>query len=247
MGSWTASPTRIHPLPGTFRVKTSSTVRRCPWVDLSRPDYVRYHDEEWGVPVHDDRRIFEFLILEGAQAGLSWYTVLRKRDAYRRAFADFDPRKVAAFGERQAGALLKNAGIIRNRAKIAAAIANAKSFLAVQEEFGSFDRYIWGFVGGAPIVHRLRTVKDYPARSPESDALSKDLQRRGFKFVGSTICYAHMQATGMINDHVIGCFRRRPLLDAVRAAASGRRGSLSNRPRARRSIAPGSPPHPRRT
>ena len=202
--------------------KSQGKVRRCPGVDLSKAEYVRYHDEEWGVPVHDDNLIFEFLILEGAQAGLSWYTVLRKRDAYRKAFAGFDPRKVARFGERQAEALLKNDGIIRNRAKIAAAIANAKSFLAVQEEFGSFERYIWRFVGGAPIAHRLRVLKDYPARSPESDALSRDLQQRGFKFVGSTICYAHMQATGMINDHVIGCFRRRAIVDSSRSSRRSR-------------------------
>jgi DNA-3-methyladenine glycosylase I len=199
-------------------MESPRAVRRCPWVDLSKPDYVRYHDEEWGVPVHDDRAIFEFLILEGAQAGLSWYTVLRKRAAYRRAFAGFDPQKVARFGKRQVQALLKNDGIIRNRAKIAAAIGNAKQFLAVQKEFGSFDAYIWRFVGGAPLVHRLRSVKDYPARSAESDALSEDLLQRGFKFVGSTICYAHMQATGMINDHVIGCFRRQPLIDSIRPA-----------------------------
>lgn len=191
-------------------------LRRCPWVDLSKPDYVRYHDEEWGVPVHNDRVIFEFLILEGAQAGLSWYTVLRKRDAYRKAFAGFDPQKVARFGKRQMDALLKNDGIIRNRAKIAAAVSNAKSFLAVQKEFGSFDRYIWAFVGGAPIVHRLRSLKDYRPRTAESDALSKDLLRRGFKFVGSTICYAHMQATGMVNDHVVGCFRRQALIESSR-------------------------------
>jgi DNA-3-methyladenine glycosylase I len=199
-------------------MESSRALRRCPWVDLSKPDYVRYHDEEWGVPVHDDRAIFEFLILEGAQAGLSWYTVLRKRDAYRKAFGGFDPQKVAGFGKRQVQSLLKNDGIIRNRAKITAAIGNAKQFLDVQKEFGSFDAYIWRFVGGAPLLHRLRSVKDYPARSAESDALSKDLSRRGFKFVGSTICYAHMQATGMINDHVIGCFRRQPLIDSIRPA-----------------------------
>jgi len=200
-------------------MESPRAVRRCPWVDLSKPDYVRYHDVEWGVPVHDDRAIFEFLILEGAQAGLSWYTVLRKRAAYRKAFAGFDPQKVARFGQRQMKALLKNDGIIRNRAKITAAINNAKKFLVVQEEFGSFDSYIWRFVGGKPVLHRLRSLKDYPATSPESDALSKDLKQRGFKFVGSTICYAHMQATGMINDHVIGCFRRQPLIDSIRPAA----------------------------
>ena len=185
---------------------------RCPWVDLTKVDYLAYHDREWGVPVHDDRVMFEFLTLEAAQAGLSWYTVLRKRDAYRKAFAGFDPSKVAGFGERQILSLLNNAGIIRNRAKIAAAVNNAKNFLKVQEEFGSFDAYVWRFVGGEPVLHRLRSLKDYPATSPESDALSKDLKQRGFKFVGSTICYAHMQATGMINDHVIGCFRRQAIV-----------------------------------
>ena len=199
------------------------SVRRCPWVDLSKPDYVRYHDEEWGVPVHDDRAIFEFLILEGAQAGLSWYTVLRKRDAYRKAFAGFDPETVARFGKRQVESLLKNDGIIRNRAKITAAIGNAKQFLEVQKECGSFDAYIWRFVGDTPLVHRFRNLKDYPSKSIESDALSKDLLRRGFKFVGSTICYAHMQATGMINDHVIGCFRRQPLIDSIRPAPRSKR------------------------
>lgn len=185
---------------------------RCPWVDTSKPDYVDYHDREWGVPVHDDRLIFEFLTLEAAQAGLSWYTVLRKRDAYRKAFANFDPQKVARFGKKQSDALLKNPGIIRNRLKIAAAIENAKQFLAVQEEFGSFDSYIWRFVDGKPIVRKLRVLKDYPATSKESDALSKDLKQRGFKFVGSTIIYAHMQATGMVNDHVLTCFRRKEIL-----------------------------------
>jgi DNA-3-methyladenine glycosylase I len=186
---------------------------RCPWVDLSKSDYVEYHDREWGVPVHDDRILFEFLTLEAAQAGLSWYTVLRKREAYRQAFAGFDPAKVARFGKRQIEALIKNAGIIRNRAKIVATVNNAARFLDVQEEFGSFDSYIWRFVDGRPIVHRLSKLKDYPATSAESDALSKDLKQRGFKFVGSTICYAHMQATGMINDHVVDCFRRREIIN----------------------------------
>jgi len=185
---------------------------RCPWVDMTKPDYVEYHDREWGVPVHDDRVMFEFLTLEAAQAGLSWYTVLRKREAYRKAFSEFDAEKVARFGNRQVDALINNAGIIRNRAKILAAINNAKRFLQVQEEFGSFDAYIWRFVDGRPVIHRLRTLQDYPATSAESDALSKDLKLRGFKFVGSTIVYAHMQATGMVNDHVQGCFRRREVL-----------------------------------
>ena len=185
---------------------------RCPWVDLSKADYVAYHDEEWGVPVHDDRTIFEFLTLEAAQAGLSWYTVLRKRAAYKKAFADFDPARVARYGRRQIERLLKNPGIIRNQQKLDAAINNGKRFLEVQEEFGSFDRYIWRFVDGKPIVNRIKTLGDYPATSKESDALSKDLKQRGFKFVGSTICYAHMQATGMVNDHVLSCFRRREIL-----------------------------------
>ena len=199
---------------------------RCPWVDLSKPDYIEYHDTEWGVPVHDDSRIFEFLTLEAAQAGLSWYTVLRKRDAYKKAFAGFDPERVARFGARQLQALLKNPGIIRNQQKITAAINNAQRFLEVQEEFGSFDAYIWRFVGGNPIVHRLKRLKDYPATSVESDALSKDLKQRGFKFVGSTICYAHMQATGMINDHTLDCFRRSEITRSLRSS-SGKPGFRS--------------------
>jgi DNA-3-methyladenine glycosylase I len=193
---------------------------RCPWVDLSKPDYVEYHDLEWGVPVHDDKVLFEFLTLETAQAGLSWYTVLRKREAYRQAFAGFDPTKVARFGRRQIEALMKNAGIIRNRAKIVATVNNAANFLDVQEEFGSFDSYIWRFVDSRPIVHRLSKLKDYPATSAESDVMSKDLKQRGFKFVGSTICYAHMQATGMVNDHATGCFRRQEILQQFPEAAS---------------------------
>lgn len=185
---------------------------RCPWVDMTKADYAAYHDCEWGVPVHDDRVIFEFLTLEAAQAGLSWYTVLRKREAYRAAFAGFDAQKVARFGKKQIEALLQNPGIIRNRLKIHAAVNNAGKFLQVQSEFGSFDAYIWRFVGGKPIVNRLKTLKDYPATSRESDALSKDLKQRGFKFVGSTIIYAHMQATGMVNDHVGRCFRRAPII-----------------------------------
>ncbi|MGH7783737.1 MAG: DNA-3-methyladenine glycosylase I, partial [Candidatus Binatia bacterium] len=172
------------------------------------------HDNEWGVPVHDDRRIFEFLTLEAAQAGLSWYTVLRKRTAYKKALADFNPEKVARYDNRQIDQLMDNAAIIRNRQKILAAINNAKQFLAVQQKFGSFNAYIWRFVGGEPIVNQLRILKDYPATSSASDALSKDLKQRGFKFVGSTICYAHMQATGMVNDHVVSCFRRQEIIDA---------------------------------
>lgn len=187
---------------------------RCPWVDLSKPDYVAYHDTEWGVPVHDDRKLFEFLTLEAAQAGLSWYTVLKKRAAYRAAFADFDPARVARFDRRRIEKLLTNPGIIRNRLKIEAAVNNARRFLEVQAESGSFSDYIWRFVGGRPLVHELRVMGDYPATTPESDALSKDLKRRGFKFVGSTIVYAHMQATGLVNDHSLDCFRRAELLAA---------------------------------
>ena len=197
-------------------VKDSSPPDRCPWVDLTKADYVAYHDLEWGVPVHDDRTIFEFLTLEGAQAGLSWYTVLRKRAAYKQAFANFDPEKVAGYGKRQFDRLMQNDGIIRNQQKIAAAIANAKRFLAVQEEFGTFDSYIWRFVDGKPLVNKLRAVRDYPATTRESDALSKDLKQRGFKFVGSTICYAHMQATGLVNDHVLTCSRRQEIINAYR-------------------------------
>lgn len=187
-------------------------ILRCPWVDLSKPDYVAYHDTEWGVPLHDDRRLFEFLILEGAQAGLSWYTVLRKRDNYRIAFDRFDPERVAEYDERKVQELLANPGIIRNKAKVLASINNARRFLEIQEAFGSFDAYIWRFVDGKPIVHRLRKLGDYPATSPESNAMSKDLRQRGFQFVGSTICYAHMQATGMVNDHTMACARRQEIL-----------------------------------
>ena len=186
---------------------------RCPWVDLTKEDYVRYHDLEWGVPLYDDRAIFEFLILEGAQAGLSWYTILRKRENYRTLFEDFDPVKVAAFDERRIGALLADPGIIRNRQKVRAAVNNALRFLDVQREFGDFSRYIWGFVGGRPRVNRVRDLSEFQATSPESDALSKDLRQRGFKFTGSTIMYAHMQATGMVNDHTLDCFRRQQIID----------------------------------
>ncbi len=187
-------------------------LNRCPWVDLSKPDYVHYHDHEWGVPVHDDRRLFEFLILESAQAGLSWYTVLRKREHYRLAFDDFDPERIATYDEARVETLLANPGIIRNRAKVLAAINNAQRFLAVQTEFGSFDQYIWRFVDGKPIVNAFAKLSDYPATTPESEALAKDLRQRGFKFLGPTVCYAHMQATGMVNDHALDCFRRAELL-----------------------------------
>ncbi len=168
---------------------------------------IDYHDTEWGVPVHDDRTLFEFLILEGAQAGLSWQTVLNKRENYRKAFDNFDPRKVAKYTEKDVARLLADAGIVRNRLKVAATIQNAREYLAVQKEFGSFDTYIWQFVNGRTIDKKIRTIKDIPATSKESDAMSKDLQEKGFKFVGSTICYAFMQAVGMVNDHEVGCFR----------------------------------------
>jgi DNA-3-methyladenine glycosylase I len=182
---------------------------RCAWAngELS----IRYHDEEWGVPVHHDGTLFEFLILEGAQAGLSWNTILNKRDNYRKAFDGFDPERVARYDRRRLDRLLRDPGIVRNRLKIASAVGNAKAFLNVQKEFGSFDRYIWRFVSGKPQVNALRSLKQVPARTPASDAMSKDLKTRGFNFVGSTICYAFMQAVGMVNDHVIDCFRYRAL------------------------------------
>ena len=190
------------------------SLQRCPWLNLDKPDYVAYHDCEWGVPVHDDRKHFEFLTLESAQAGLSWYTVLRKRANYRQAFAEFDPAKVARFNAAKIEQMLQDPGLIRNRRKIGAAVENARHFLAVQDEFGSFSAYIWRFVDGEPIVNEFRTLADLPATSRESDALSKDLKSRGFKFIGSIVIYAHMQATGMVNDHVLDCFRRSQLLDA---------------------------------
>jgi DNA-3-methyladenine glycosylase I len=179
---------------------------RCEWAGTD-PLMVAYHDTEWGVPVHDDRLLFEHLILDGAQAGLSWMTILKKRENYRQAFDQFDARKIAAYDERKLEALLADPGIIRNRQKVTSAISNAAAFLAVQEEFGSFDAYIWGFVGGAPIKNGWHTDGEIPATSPESEAMSKDLKKRGFKFVGPTICYAFMQASGMVNDHVVDCFR----------------------------------------
>jgi DNA-3-methyladenine glycosylase I len=182
--------------------------KRCTWCEGNALQ-MAYHDHEWGRPVHDDRVWFEFLILEGAQAGLSWDTILKKRESYRRAFAGFDPRKVARFGAKQRAALMKNPGIVRNRLKIASAVTNAQAFLAVQREFGSFDRYIWRFVAGKPKRNRWRSMKQVPASTPESDAMSKDLKKRGFRFVGSTICYAFMQATGLVNDHLVTCHRYR--------------------------------------
>ncbi|PKB63778.1 MAG: DNA-3-methyladenine glycosylase [SAR202 cluster bacterium Io17-Chloro-G2] len=186
---------------------------RCPWVDLTKEDYIRYHDLEWGVPVYNDRLLFEFITLEGAQAGLSWYTVLRKRENYRALFDGFDPVKVAAYDQQRIESLLLDPGIIRNRQKVTATVNNAQRFLEVQKEFGSFSDYIWTFVGGKPKVSELREESDFQATTAESDAMCKDLRQRGFKFVGSTICYAHMQATGMVNDHTIGCFRRQPIID----------------------------------
>ena len=180
-------------------------VVRCGWARDTLS--IDYHDQEWGVPLHDDRALFEFLILEGAQAGLSWITILKKRPAYRAAFHRFDPRKVARYNEANIAALLGNPGIVRNRLKVAAAVRNARAFLAVQKEFGSFDKYVWQFVGGQPKQNRWRYPGDLPARTAESDAMSKDLMKRGFTFVGSTICYAFMQATGMVNDHAVNCFR----------------------------------------
>jgi DNA-3-methyladenine glycosylase I len=181
-------------------------LQRCPWAE-SNEGLTAYHDREWGVPVHDENRWFEFLILEGAQAGLSWDTILRKRANYRAAFAGFDPAKVARFGSKEVTALLADAGIVRNRLKIECAIGNAKAFLVVQKEFGSFDRYVWQFAGGQPRENRWKTVKHVPASTSQSDAMSRDLKKRGFRFVGTTICYAFMQATGMVNDHLVTCFR----------------------------------------
>jgi DNA-3-methyladenine glycosylase I len=182
-------------------------VTRCEWArsDLSIP----YHDSEWGVPLHDDRGLFEFLILEGAQAGLSWETILKKRDSYREAFDGFDAERVARYTAKKVERLMANPGIVRNRLKVESAISNARAFLDVQEEVGSFDAYIWGFVGGKPLVNKRRGLGDVPASTPESDAMSKDLKKRGFRFVGTTICYAFMQATGMVNDHAVSCFRYR--------------------------------------
>ncbi len=193
-------------------------VKRCKWAEGVSLAYIEYHDTEWGVPVYDDRTQFEFLVLEGAQAGLSWSTVLNKRDGYRKAFAEFDPAKVARFTEKRIEKLLTNPGIVRNKLKVRSAVNNAKAFLDVQEEFGSFSDYIWGFVDGKPIQNRFKRDRDIPATSAESDALSKDLKKRGFKFVGSTIVYAHMQATGMVNDHVVDCFRYKPCAAMAKTA-----------------------------
>src|SRR5579862_4410300 len=185
--------------------------KRCEWVSESNSLMLEYHDREWGVPVHSDHKHFEFLILEGAQAGLSWSIVLKKREGYRRAFSEFDPRKVARYTPKRIEALTADPAIIRNRMKIAAAVRNAQAFVAIQEEFGSFDAYSWRFVDGQPLANRWKTMREIPASSPQSDAFSKDLKRRGFGFVGSTIIYAHMQAVGMVNDHLVGCFRYRQI------------------------------------
>ena len=183
--------------------------KRCTWAEGGNELYIQYHDREWGVPVHEDRKQFEFLILEGAQAGLSWSTVLNKREGYRKAFARFDPVKVARFSEKKIETLIQDPSIIRNRLKITSAVSNARAFLAIQKEYGSFDTYIWDFVGGKPLQNRWNAMADVPATSPESEALSKDLKQRGLKFVGSTIMYAHLQAAGLVNDHLVSCFRYR--------------------------------------
>jgi DNA-3-methyladenine glycosylase I len=196
-------------------------VKRCDWAGNSSLTYIEYHDREWGVPVRDDRVQFEFLILEGAQAGLSWSTILNKREGYRQAFADFDPEKVARFTQKRIDRILGNPNVVRNKMKVAAAVGNARAFLKVQEEFGTFCDYIWQFVDGKPKQNRLRSNSDVPATSPESDAMSKDLKQRGFRFVGSTIMYAHMQATGMVNDHLLSCFRYKECVAMAKSA--GRR------------------------
>jgi DNA-3-methyladenine glycosylase I len=217
-------------------VKDLTQPTRCPWA--SNELSIRYHDEEWGVPVHDDRALFEFLILEGAQAGLSWDTILKKRENYRKAFDGFDPERVASYDRRKRDRLMRDPGIVRNKLKIASAVGNAKAFLSVQKEFGSFDRYIWQFVGGKPRVNSPESMKQVPARTPESDAMSKDLKKRGFKFVGSTICYAFMQAVGMVNDHVVTCFRYPATIMEQRTqlALSGVEGSARERNIAARRI-----------
>ncbi|MDG7014058.1 MAG: DNA-3-methyladenine glycosylase I [Nitrososphaerota archaeon] len=186
-------------------------VKRCGWSSSDMPLLQEYHDKEWGVPLHDDRLLFEFLVLEGAQAGLNWYTILRKRENYRRAFEGFDPKRVANYDQQKVRSLLADPGIVRNRLKVNSAVQNAKAFVNVQEGFGSFDEYIWRFVGGRPKTNRWRTPNDIPAATLEARAMSRDLIARGFSFVGPTICYAHMQATGMVNDHVTGCFRHKEI------------------------------------
>jgi len=191
-------------------------LKRCPWPTFDDPLYLKYHDKEWGSPVRDDRKIYEFLVLEAFQAGLSWRTILYKRENFRRAFAGFDFRKVARFGARDVARLMKNPGIIRNRAKIEAAVNNAKCFIKVRREFGTFARYMWSWVGGKPIVHKLRRLEDYPPFTDEAVAWAKDLKERGFKFLGPTVVYSHMQAVGMVNDHTVACFRHRELARRTR-------------------------------
>jgi len=198
----------VPPRPAAAPPRETAGRKRCPWC-LGSPEYVRYHDEEWGLPVHDDRVLFEFLILEGAQAGLAWSTILAKRENYRRAFDGFDAARVARYGARDVTRLMADAGIVRNRLKIRAAIENARAALAIVERHGSLDAYLWRFVDGRPLQHRRRSVRQVPARTAVSDALSKDLRQNGFRFVGSTICYAFMQAVGMVNDHLVTCFRHR--------------------------------------
>jgi DNA-3-methyladenine glycosylase I len=195
-----------------------NNICRCPWLDTRKEDYVKYHDEEWGVPVYDDQKLFEFLILESAQAGLSWYTILKRRQGYRDAFANFDVKKVANFNHSKVEELMQNSQIIRNRGKINAAINNAKLFINIQHEFGSFSDYMWAFVNHKTIVNDITVLGDYPATSEESDAWSKDLKKRGFKFVGSTICYAHMQACGMVNDHSLTCYKRKQIIEQYQQA-----------------------------
>ena len=185
---------------------------RCPWLDESKPDYIKYHDEEWGIPIYDDQKMFECLVLESAQAGLSWYTILKKRDGYRAAFAEFDIEKVATFTDKNVEELIQNPAIVRNRKKIEATINNAKRFIEIQKEFGSFCSYIWGFVNNKIIVNEINELEDYVATSPISDALAKDMKKRGFKFLGSTTLYSHLQATGLINDHSTNCYRRNEII-----------------------------------
>jgi DNA-3-methyladenine glycosylase I len=203
---------------------SDDTRTRCDWAG-SDPEMVAYHDTEWGVPVHDEHTHFEFLVLEGAQAGLSWSTILKRRHGYRKAFAQFDPVKVARFTPARVEKLLLDPGIIRNRAKVESTVRNAKAFLAVEKEFGTFDAYVWGFVGGRPVVNKWRRTAQLPATSPESEALSKDLRRRGFGFVGPTVCYAHLQAAGLINDHLVTCFRYAELTGAAAPSGRGRRSA----------------------
>jgi DNA-3-methyladenine glycosylase I len=204
---------------GSPRVQKS--IKRCPWPS-DDPLMIAYHDREWGVPLHDDGKLFEFIVLDGAQAGLSWSTVLKKRENYRKAFQEFDPAVVARYKEKDVQRLLKNGGIIRNRLKIESAVTNAKVFLDIQKEFGSFDAYIWQFVNNKPIQHKFRRLGEIPATTDESDAMSRDLKKRGFKFVGSTICYAFMQAAGMVNDHLVECFRYRECAEAGTYQKKGR-------------------------